>query len=122
MDGNSSIRRIGYVASEIVSHRGVVIRAAMSLYRATRNDLRNMVGHDRFVEVFMDTPIDVNEARDSNGLLAKARRGEIQGLPAINDPYNPPERPEIVLGTVNYSAEEDAKLILDHLRDQGFVR
>jgi sulfate adenylyltransferase len=99
-----------------------VICAAISPYRATRNDVRNMVGQDRFIEVFVDTPIDVCEARDTKGLYARARRGEIRGFTGVDDPYEPPERPEIVLDTVNHSAEENARLILDYLRDQGFVR
>ena len=119
---DTNIRRIGFVAGEIVRHGGTVICAAISPYRATRNDVRNMVGQDRFIEVFVDTPIDVCEARDAKGLYAKARRGEIRGFTGVDDPYERPERPEIALDTVNHSAEENARLILDHLRDLGFVR
>ena len=79
-----------------------------------------MVGQDRFIEVFVDTPIEVCEARDAKGLYAKARRGEIRGFTGVDDPYEPPEYPEIALDTVNHSAEENAMLILDHPLKPGF--
>ena len=75
-DRDTNIRRIGFVAAEIVRHGGLALCAAVSPYRATRDECRAMVGADRFVEVFVDTPLDVCEARDSKGLYAKARRGE----------------------------------------------
>jgi sulfate adenylyltransferase len=121
-DRDINIRRIGFVAAEIVRHGGVVICAAVSPYRATRNDVRNMVGKDRFVEVYMDTPIEVCEQRDTKGMYAKARRGEIKGFTGIDDPYEPPERPEIVLETVLHSPEENADRILKVLVDRGLVR
>ncbi len=67
-DRDINIRRIGFVASELVRHGGVVVCAAVSPYRATRNEARKMVGEDRFIEVFVDTPIEVCEQRDVNGL------------------------------------------------------
>jgi sulfate adenylyltransferase len=121
-DRDINIRRIGFVASEIVRHGGVVICAAVSPYRATRNDVRNMVGKDHFVEVFVDTPLEVCEARDAKGLYAKARRGEIKGFTGIDDPYEPPQNAEITLDTTTHSPEENARLILDYLVGNGFVR
>jgi len=121
-DRDINIRRIGFVASEIVRHGGTAICAAVSPYRATRNDVRNMVGTDHFVEVFVDTPIEVCEARDSKGLYAKARRGEIKGFTGIDDPYEAPQNPEIVIDTVRYSAEENARRIVQYLIDRGFIR
>ena len=117
-----NIRRIGFVASEIARHSGVVICAAVSPYRATRNDVRNMVGQDNFVEVFVDTPLEVCETRDVKGLYAKARRGEIKGFTGIDDPYEPPHHAEIILNTVAHAPEENARLILNYLIEQGFVR
>ncbi|MCX7682497.1 MAG: bifunctional sulfate adenylyltransferase/adenylylsulfate kinase [Anaerolineae bacterium] len=121
-DRDTNIRRIGFVASEIVRHGGVVLCAAVSPYRATRNDVRNMVGQDHFVEVFVDTPLEVCEQRDTKGLYARARRGEIKGFTGIDDPYEPPENPEIVLDTLTHTPEENARLILDYLIARGFVR
>jgi sulfate adenylyltransferase len=121
-DRDINIRRIGFVASEIVRHGGVVICAVVSPYRATREEVRNMVGSDRFIEVFVDTPLEVCEQRDTKGMYAKARRGEIKGFTGIDDPYEPPEHPEITLDTVNHTAEENARIILDYLIRQGWVR
>ena len=120
-DRDTNIRRIGYVASEIVRHGGLVICAAISPYRATRQDIRNMVADD-FIEVFVDTPIEVCEQRDSKGMYAKARRGEIKGFTGIDDPYEEPLNPEITLDTVNFSPEENARKILEHLLNTGLVR
>ncbi len=121
-DRDTNIRRIGFVAAEIVRHGGTVVCAAVSPYRATRDDVRRMVGADRFVEVFVDTPLEVCEQRDHKGLYAKARRGEIKGFTGIDDPYEPPLNPEIRLDTVNHTAEENARMILDYLIEKGFVR
>jgi len=121
-DRDINIRRIGFVASEIVRHGGIVICAAVSPYRATRSDARNMVGQDCFVEVFVDTPLEVCEQRDTKGIYAKARRGEIKGFTGIDDPYEPPLHPEIKLDTVEHTPEENARFILDYLIQQGLVR
>jgi sulfate adenylyltransferase len=120
-DRDTNIRRIGFVASEIVRHGGVAVCAAVSPYRATRNDVRNMVGKDRYVEVFVDTPLGVCEQRDAKGLYAKARRGEIKGFTGIDDPYEAPRHPEIRLNTVEQSCEENARSILEYLQEQGFI-
>jgi sulfate adenylyltransferase len=121
-DRDINIRRIGFVAAEIVRHGGVAVGAAVSPYRATRNDVRNMVGKDQFVEVFVDTPIDVCEQRDAKGMYAKARRGEIKGFTGIDDPYEPPVNPELALDTVRMTPEENARRILHLLTEKGFVR
>jgi len=99
-DRDLNIRRIGFVAAEIVRHEGTVVCAAVSPYRATRNDVRNMIGPDRFIEVFVDTPLEECERRDTKGMYAKARRGEIKNFTGIDDPYEPPQHPEIKLVTV----------------------
>jgi sulfate adenylyltransferase len=121
-DRDTNIRRIGYVASEIVRHGGVVLCAAVSPYRATRNDARNMVGQDHFVEVFVDTPLEVCESRDTKGMYAKARRGEIKGFTGIDDPYEAPEKAEILLETVRSDPESNARKIVEYLASRGFIR
>ena len=120
-DRDTNIRRIGFVAAEVVRHGGMVVCAAVSPYRATRNDVRNMVGADRFIEVFVDTPLDVCIQRDAKGLYAKAQRGEIKGFTGIDDPYEAPLDPEVTLDTVNSTAEENARRILDLLKSGGFL-
>jgi sulfate adenylyltransferase len=121
-DRDTNIRRIGFVAAEIVRHGGTVICAAVSPYRATRNDVRSMTGTDHFVEVFVDTPLEVCEARDFKGLYAKARRGELTGFTGIDDPYEPPLSPEITLDTVGQTAEANAHTVIAYLRQRGLLR
>ena len=121
-DRDTNIRRIGFVAAEIVQHGGVAICAAVSPYQATRNDVRNLIGSEHFVEVFVDTPLEVCETRDTKGMYAKARRGEIKDFTGIDDPYEPPAQPEVTLDTVTYTPEENARLILHYLGQHGFVR
>jgi len=121
-DRDANIRRIGFVASEIVKHQGTVICAAVSPYRATRNEVRNTVGAERFIEVFVDTPLDECERRDVKGMYLKARRGELKNFTGIDDPYEPPVQPELVLETINSSAEENARAIIQYLVERGFLR
>ena len=120
-DRDTNIRRIGFVAGEIVRHGGVAVCAAVSPYRATRDDVRNFVGPDHFVEVFVDTPLEVCEERDVKGMYAKARRGEIKGFTGIDDPYEPPLAPQITLNTTDCSSEDNARSILRYLMDKGFL-
>jgi sulfate adenylyltransferase len=121
-DRDTNIRRIGFVAAELVRHGGAVICAAVSPYRSTRNEVRNMVGKDHFVEVFVDTPLSVCEERDTKGMYAKARRGEIKGFTGIDDPYEPPQHSEITLETTVSTPEENARRIVNYLLEQGFLR
>ncbi|MFB3068172.1 MAG: adenylyl-sulfate kinase, partial [Acidobacteriota bacterium] len=121
-DRDTNIRRIGFVAAEIVRHGGTVICAAVSPYRATRNEVRSMMGTDHFVEVFVDTPLEVCESRDTKGMYAKARRGEIRAFTGIDDPYESPENPEIILDTVTVDPGENARRIVDSLKEKGFLR
>ena len=121
-DRDTNILRIGFVASEIVRMGGISVCAAISPYRSTRERVRSMVGADRFLEVFVNTPLEVCEERDTKGMYAMARRGEIQGFTGIDDPYEPPENPTLELETVLRSSAENAHLILDELKRRGFVR
>ena len=120
-DRDTNIRRIGFVASEIVRHGGTVICAAVSPYRATRNEVRSLMP-DHFVKVFVDTPLEVCEDRDTKGMYAKTRRGEIQGFTGVDDPYEAPENPEIVLDTVDGQPEENASRIINYLKEKDFLR
>ena len=120
-DRDTNIRRIGFVAAEIARHGGGVICAAVSPYRATRNECRAMVGTDRFIEIFVDAPLEVCEERDVKGMYRLAREGKIKNFTGIDDPYEPPHNPEIVIDTVARSAEENAELILAYLVEQGLV-
>ncbi|MCD4738338.1 MAG: adenylyl-sulfate kinase, partial [Anaerolineae bacterium] len=83
--------------------------------------VRRMVGSDNFVEVFVDTPLEVCEARDVKGLYARARRGEIKGFTGIDDPYEAPVNFEVVAETVGKTPEESAWQIMGYLEEQGFL-
>lgn len=121
-DRDTNIRRIGFVAAEVARHGGAVLCAAVSPYRATRNECRAMVGGDRFVEVFVDTPLGVCESRDVKGMYALAREGKIKNFTGVDDPYEPPHNAELVLDTVAHTAEENAERVLAYLVENGFVR
>ncbi len=120
-DRDTNIRRIGFVAAEIVRHGGVVVCAAVSPYRAARNEVRSMFERGHFIEVFVNTPLEICEQRDDKGMYARARRGEIKGFTGIDDPYETPLDPEITLDTILSSAEGNARLMLDHLAEKGFL-
>lgn len=120
-DRDTNVRRIGFVASEIVRHGGAVLCAAVSPYLVTRNECRALVGAENFIEVFVDTPLEVCEARDTKGMYQQAREGRIKNFTGIDDPYEPPLSPEIRLETVARSAEMNADLVLDYLVQQGFM-
>jgi sulfate adenylyltransferase len=120
-DRDTNILRIGFVAGEIARHHGTVVCAAISPYRKARNEARKMVGEDQFVEVFVNTPIEVCEQRDIKGMYARARRGEIKGFTGIDDPYEEPHNPEVSLETVATTPEENARRIITYLESQGFI-
>jgi sulfate adenylyltransferase len=121
-DRDANIRRIGFVAAEIVKHQGVVVCAAVSPYRATRNDVRNTVGGEKFIEVFVNTPLEECERRDVKGMYQKARRGEIKNFTGIDDPYEAPVQPEIVIDTLERSAEDNARVIIGYLVERGYLK
>lgn len=121
-DRDTNIRRIGFVAGEIVRHGGIVICAAISPYRATRDDIRNVIGDEQFVEIYVRTPLNICEQRDVKGMYAQARKGIIKDFTGINAPYEVPLNPEITLNTVDHTARENARLILDYLTAKGFIK
>lgn len=120
-DRDTNVRRIGFVAAEIVRHGGAVICAVISPYREAREACRALVGPDCFIEVFVDSPLDVCERRDPKGLYAKARRGAITGMTGIDDPYESPLDAELTLDTVACTATQNAQKILDYLTERGLV-
>src|SRR5919112_3357873 len=107
-----NIRRIGFVAGEVVRHGGTVVVAAIAPYDHAREDARALVEqHGRFVLVHLATPLEVCEARDVKGLYARARAGELTGFTGIDDPYEPPVRAEVVIDTsVTPLAESVARI------------
>jgi sulfate adenylyltransferase len=120
-DRDANILRIGFVAAEIVRHHGVAVCAAVSPYLATRQAVRAMVGPGRFVEIHVDTPIEVCERRDVKGLYAQARAGRIRGFTGVDDPYEAPPTPELRLATLDRTPADNAGVVLAWLREAGFL-
>lgn len=118
-DRDTNIRRIGFVA-HLLSRNGVVaMTAAISPYRAIRDEIRAM--EPNFVEVYVTAPLEVCEGRDVKGLYAKARAGEIKGFTGIDDPYEEPVNPEIICYTERESVEESVKKVLTKLEQLGYI-
>ena len=120
-DRDTNIMRIGYVAGEIVRHGGNVICAAISPYRNARNEARKLVPEGNFMMTYVDTSLEVCEARDVKGLYAMARRGEIKGFTGVDDPYEAPINPEITVTGDEITPEENALKIITYLEEQGFL-
>ena len=120
-DRETNILRIGFVASEIVRHEGVVLCAAVSPYRATREEVRSRFEKDKFIEAYINTPVDVCADRDVKGLYAQAKAGKIKGFTGIDDPYEPPVRPELDIDTVAMTPEEAADAIIRYLKEASFL-
>jgi adenylyl-sulfate kinase len=126
-DRDINVRRIGWIASVLARNGVVAITAAISPYRATRNEVRSM--HDEiappnatkpaFIEIHIATPIEVCEERDVKGLYAKARSGEIPEFTGVSDPYEAPEKCEITIPTQDQSIEESAAMVLAYLDKNG---
>jgi adenylylsulfate kinase len=120
-DRDTNIRRIGYVAN-MLSRNGVVsITAAISPYREIRDECRAKA-QVPFVEIFVDAPLDVVEARDTKGLYKKARAGIIKQFTGISDPYEAPHKPEIIVKTGDESIEASANKILKYLSGKNLIR
>ncbi len=118
-DRNTNIRRIAFVAHLLQRNGVFVITAAISPYRAIRDEARAMAKD--FVEVFADASLEVCEARDTKGLYAKARAGEIKGFTGIDDPYEAPENAEVVCATETESVEESAQKVIDKLVELKYI-
>ena len=117
-----NIRRIGYVASEITKNGGIAICAPIAPYEAVRKQVREMIEpFGGFVLVHVATPLETCEQRDRKGLYAKARAGIVKEFTGISDPYEAPQKAEVVINTAELSPEEAAQEIILHLEQQGFI-
>lgn len=120
-DRVENIRRIGEVAKLMVDSGLITLTSFISPFKSERQMARILMEDGEFIEIFVDTPIDVCESRDVKGLYAKARTGEIKNFTGIDSPYEAPENAEIHLKTVDMSAEESANLIVKYLEDKGYL-
>ena len=114
-DRAENIRRIGEVAKLFSEAGSIAITAFISPYRKDRDAVRAILEPGRFVEIFVDTPIEVCEKRDPKGLYAKARAGQIKGFTGIDDPYEAPANPELVLDTSRMTVREAGDRVLELL-------
>jgi bifunctional enzyme CysN/CysC len=114
-DRVENIRRVAEVAALMADAGLITLVALISPFRRERAIARSLVGTGEFVEIFVDTPIAVAEARDPKGLYKKARRGELRDFTGIDSPYEPPESPEIRIDTTVMSALDAAQKIIDYL-------
>ena len=124
-DRDENVRRVGFVAAEIVRHGGAVVCSLVSPYRSTRDEVRTMVdaagGDGAFIEVYVDTPLEIVKQRDVKGLYAASQRGEVEKMTGVADPYEPPIEPEITLDTVNSALAENAERVVHYLENAGLV-
>ncbi len=118
-DRDENIRRIGWVCHILTRNDVVAIAAAISPYKEIREENRKLIG--RFVEVYCKCPIEVLKERDPKGLYAKALRGEIKNFTGIDDPYEPPDNPEIICETDKESVEESVNKIIRTLELMGYI-
>jgi adenylylsulfate kinase len=121
-DRDTNIERIGWVASRLTRQGGAVIAAAISPYEETRAKARAMVEEwGSFVEVYIKVSLEEATRRDVKGLYEKALRGEIKGFTGVDDPYEEPARPELVIDTEEQDAEGCARLIVAKLEELGLL-
>ncbi len=123
-DRAENIRRIGEVAKLFAANGTVTLTSFISPYRADRDKARAIHAKDnlRFFEVFVDTPIAVCEQRDPKGLYKKARAGELKGFTGIDDPYEAPAKPELVLHPDQHSVDECVQQCVAFLTQQGILK
>jgi adenylylsulfate kinase len=120
-DREENIRRIGTVAKLFCDAGTIAITAFISPYRVDRDRVRATLGNGDFVEILVDAPIEVCEARDPKGLYKKARAGQLKGFTGIDDPYEPPLSPELVLDAATKSADALADEVLAYLKSRGII-
>jgi adenylyl-sulfate kinase len=118
-DRDENIRRIGFVCALLSKHGAVAISAAISPYRAVRDEIRSKTRN--FIEVYVDTPLELCIQRDVKGMYKKALVGEINNFTGVSDPYEPPLHPEIVIETREETPDVSASRILANLEQRGLV-
>ena len=118
-DREENIRRIGEVAKLFVDAGVITTTAFISPYRKDRDKVREILEDGRFIEVFVDCPLEVCENRDPKGLYKKARAGEIKGFTGIDAPYEIPEKAEVVINTNDLDLAASTQKVIDYLSDKG---
>ena len=121
-DRTENIRRIGEVGKLFVDGGFLTLASFVSPYSEDRDAVRELMGEGDFVEIFIDTPVEICEERDPKGLYKKARAGEIPNFTGISDPFEVPEKPEMIIKTADWTAEEAAVLIIEMLEKLGKIQ
>lgn len=121
-DRSENIRRVGEVANLMVDAGLIVLTAFISPFKRNREAVRHMLAADEFIEIYIDTPIDVCEARDPKGLYKKARAGEIKDFTGIDSPYEAPDAAEIRIQNDHISIQAAAQQVIDYLDQRGYLK
>lgn len=122
-DRDLNIRRIGFVAAEVTKAGGIALCAAIAPYTSARKENRHLISqYGGYIEVYISTSLSVCEERDTKGLYAKARNGELKGLTGVDDPYEPAHDAEIIIDTSKLSIDEGVKKIIGFLQEAGFIQ
>ena len=121
-DRTENIRRIGEVGKLFVDGGFLTLASFVSPYSEDRDAVRELMGEGDFVEIFIDTAVEICEERDPKGLYKKARTGEIPNFTGFSDPYEVPENPEMIIKTADWTAEEAAILIMEMLEKLGKIQ
>ena len=122
-DRDLNIHRIGFVAAEVTKTGGIALCAAIAPYADARIENRQLISqYGGYIEVYTSTSLSVCEERDTKGLYAKARNGELKGLTGVDDPYEPPQDAEIIIDTSKMSIEESVNKIIHFLQDGGYIK
>lgn len=120
-DRIENIRRIGEVAKLFVDSGTIVLSAFISPFEVDREQVRDLVQEDEFIEIFIDTPLAICESRDPKGLYKKARDGEIPNFTGISSPYEAPENAEIHINNDGISIDEASNLVIEYLKAKGYL-
>lgn len=120
-DREANALAVAQLACEALAAGEIAICALISPYRDTRDRVRTLIGANAFVEVFIDTPLALCEARDVKGLYRRAREGTITGVTGVDDPYEPPTAPDVRLTTATTTPEENVEILLRQLEQRGLV-
>jgi len=116
-----NIRRIGEVAKLFVDSGTIILTAFISPFKKDREFVRNLVQKDEFIEIFIDTPLDVCQKRDPKGLYQKVKNGEIKNFTGMDSPYERPLNPELTLNTSHSTIQENAKKVINYLEQKGYI-
>lgn len=120
-DRRKNLERVAFI-SQLLSRNGVIVLATfVSPYEEIRNDIKEIIGPDRFLLVYVKCPVEVCIQRDVKGMYRKALAGEIQGFTGVDDPFEEPEKPDLVVETDRETLEESVEKVMNLLRDRGYV-